>query len=85
MSSSGNVLEVVDGVDVKLNALDSGGKGEQEFVIKPNGELFNTKLGVFLGVNGAQVKASISSLGANTWEISKYPMLFLCKETRIFL
>ena len=79
-------MEVVDGVDVQLKALASGRKGEQEFVIKPNGELFNTKLGVFLGVNGAQVKASISSLGANTWEISKYQILFsLQRNTDIFV
>ena len=66
---STGVLEVVNGIDVKLKALDSNGKGEQQFHLKPNGELFNTKLGLFLGVNGADVKAHSSPLGADTWEI----------------
>ena len=56
---------------MQLKALDSGGKGEQQFHIKPNGELFNTKLGLFVGVNGADVKAHLSSIGADTWEIGK--------------
>ena len=68
-SSSGNVLEIVSEFDVKLKALDSGGKGEQQFHLKSNGELFNTKLGLFVGVNGADVKAHISAMGADTWEI----------------
>ena len=70
-SSSGNVLEVVGEFDVKLKALDSSGKGEQQFHLKSNGELFNTKLGLFIGVNGANVKAHISPMGADTWEIGK--------------
>ena len=69
VSSSGNVLEIVNDHDVQLKALDSSGKGEQQFHLKPNGELFNTKLGLFLGVNGADVKAHISAMGADTWEI----------------
>ena len=68
ISSSGNVLEVVDSNDVKLKSLASS-KGEQHFHLKPNGELFSTKLGLFIGVNGLQVKAHTSSLGADTWEI----------------
>jgi hypothetical protein len=69
-SSPDNVLEIVDEFDVKLKAFDSGaGKGEQQFHLKSNGELFNTKLGLFLGVNGADVKAHISPMGADTWEI----------------
>lgn len=63
------MLEIVNGIDVKLKTLDTNGKGEQQFHLKPNGQLFNAKLGLFVGVNGANVKAHPSPLGADTWEI----------------
>ena len=63
------MLEIVNGIDVQLKTLDTNGKGEQQFHVKPNGQLFNTKLGLFVGVNGANVKAHSSPLGADTWEI----------------
>ena len=66
---SNGVLEIVNGIDVQLKTLDTNGKGEQQFHLKPNGQLFNTKLGLFVGVNGANVKAHSSPLGADTWEI----------------
>ena len=66
---AGSVLEIVNGIDVQVKTLDTSGKGEQQFHLKPNGELFNTKLGLFVGVNGANVKAHSSPLGADSWEI----------------
>ena len=66
---AGSVLEIVNGIDVQVKTLDTSGKGEQHFHLKPNGELFNTKLGLFVGVNGANVKAHSSPLGADSWEI----------------
>ena len=77
VSLPGNVLEVVSGGDVQLKAFDSataGGKAEQTFVIKPNAEMFNIKLSLFVVVNGADVKAQSSSTGT-FWELGKQHVL----------
>ena len=80
---SNGVLEIVNRIDVQLKTLDTNGKGEQQFHLKPNGQLFNTKLGLFVGVNGANVKAHSSPLGADTWEIGNIHFAYKTRRLNV--
>ena len=64
-------LEVaLDDLTVKLKAIDPANMA-QAIHIKPNGQMFNQKNGLFVHGNGEDVKADFGGYGADKWQLGE--------------